>query len=153
MGVSSYGKYRGRGYSWACLCDDSVRRFRQAGGGVIHGRVFVTTVYDTTGIEGAGLFIGVSLLLQCYYSARRDRQAEGGVIHGRVFVTTVFDATGMQGAGLFMGVSLLPQCTTRQAVRGRGYSWACLCYYSVRRERQTGAGLFMDVSSHGQYTI
>ena len=90
------------------------------GDGAIHWRVFVTTVYDTTGTEGAGLFISVSLLLQCttrqasrrrgyslaclcYYSVRRDRQAGGGAIHWRVFVTTVYDATGKQGAGLFMG--------------------------------------------------
>ena len=195
---------RGRGYSWACLCDVTARRNRQAGGGAIHGRlrmdstgggaihwrvfvttvyardrqaeggpyswaclhmdstgdgaihwrVFVTTVYDTTGTEGAWLFISVSLLLQCYYSVRRDRQAGGGLIHGRlrrdntgggavhwrVFVTTVYDTTGIEGAGLLIDVSLLLQCATRQAHRGRGYSYTCLCYHSIRRDRHTGDG-------------
>ena len=74
-------------------------------------------MYDTTGIEGAGLFISVSLLLQCYYSVRRDRQAGGWLLHGRVFTWSV------QGAWLFMGVSLLLQCTTRQASRGGTIHW------------------------------
>ena len=70
---------RGRAYSWACLHMDST------GGEAIHWRVFVTTVYDATGKQGAGLLMGVSLLLQC----ETRQAAAGGAIDGRVFVTTV----------------------------------------------------------------
>ena len=137
QGTTRQASRGGGAYSWA----SSHGQYR---GGAIHWRVFVTTVYDTTGIEGAGLFISVSLLLQYYYSVRRDRQAGGWLLHGRVFTWSV------KGAGLFIGVSLLLQGTTRQAsrggrglfmgvftwtVQGRGYSLACLCYHSVRHDR------------------
>ena len=83
----------------------SVRHDRQQGG-AIHGRVFVTTVYNATCSEEAGLLMGVSLLSPTVYDTTGNK--------GRGYPWACL----CEGAGLFIGVSLLLQCTTRQATGG-----------------------------------
>ena len=84
-------------------------------------------MYDTIGIEGAGLIHG---------RLRMDSTG-GGAIHWRVFVTTVYDTIGIEGAGLIHG-RLRMDSTGGGAIYWRVFATAV--YDATGKQ---GAGLFM----------